>query len=102
MTVRTGKRMVLLAGALILIALGLELYLDLTRPGRAIDYVALAAPLAFVAVLAAIWGRYKRLEAEHGADYVQTSSARARGVLIAAAAVAAVLGVVAGYLLATR
>jgi len=98
MTVRNGKRLVIFAGVLILIALGLDLW-NIFGRGRGVkDWFDLFAPLLFFVVLSTLWRRFSQLEAEHGPDYVQPVDGRARIVLI----VLGVLAGVAAYLISTR
>ena len=102
MTVRQCKQLMLFACLLIAVTLGLEVYLDVTRHGGDLDYIQIAIPGLFLVMLASIWRRYARLEAEHGPDYVVPSTLNSRPVLVVAALVALVLAAVAGYLIVTR
>ena len=102
MTVRNGKRLVIFAGVLVLIVLGLDLW-NIFGRGRAVkDWFDLLAPLLFFILLSTLWRSFSRLEAEHGPDYVQPVSAKGRTALIVLGGLAAVLAGVAAYLVSSR
>ena len=98
MTVRSTKWLIGLGVTLLVLSAGVNAFLAISRPDRAVDYFEIAMPLFMVILFAVAWRRLSALEAEHGPDYVQPSSPNARTVLIAAALGALVLGAVAGYL----
>ena len=100
MTVRQGKRLMMIAAILVAVAAALNLVVAFRHHGAG-DFFEAAPLLVFLALLATLWRRYARLEAEHGPDYVAPTT-RARPLLVGLAVVAAVLGAVAGYLIARR
>src|SRR3954462_2007401 len=102
MTVRNTKRLILGVMALLVLVTILNVAVTVIRRGHQVDYFEMVMPLLLVIVFAGTWRRLSRLAAERGPDYVQPPPPGARKVLIGAGIVAAVLGAIAGYLIATR
>jgi hypothetical protein len=102
MTIRQTKRLVMAAGVLIALLVAIDLGLRLLRPGPPSDVTKLVLPLLLVVLLSSVWRRLSRLEAQHGPDYVEPTTGRGRLLIIGLAALAAMLGGVAAYLLATH
>lgn len=99
---RNTKRLIVVLITLLVLLSAVHIGLTLWRPPRHVDYVPMLMPLFLAVIFFGTWRRLSLLEAKHGPDYVQPTSPKARGLLIAAAAVAAVLGAVAGFLLVRR
>ena len=102
MTVRNTKRLIVVLVALLVLLPAANLFLSLRGGGHDLPYFELMMPLFLVIAFAGTWRRLSKLEAEHGPDFVQPAPPNARKLLIGAGIVAAVLGAVAGYLIATR
>ena len=103
MTIRQTKRLVLFAGGLIALLMAVHLGLLIWRgPAADHDLLDLIMPLLVVVMLSTIWRRLSRLEAEHGPNYVEPRAKYARPLLIGLGVLAAILGGVAAYLIATH
>jgi len=102
MTVRQTKRLLMILGALLALLTAIHLSLVILRPGPSPDLGGLVLPLLVIVMLSSVWRSLSRLEAQHGPDYVQPMTGLARPLIVGLALLAAVVGGVAAYLLATR
>jgi hypothetical protein len=102
MTVRQTKRLVLVAGAVLMAAIAANLAVVLIRHNDVSDALHVLPEAFFLLLLASMWRRLGLMEATHGPDYVEPQPKYAKPVLIVASLVAIILAAVAAYLIATR
>src|SRR4051812_19605015 len=102
MTLRQSKHLVMIAVGLIVLLEAVHLGLFIWRPGPQRDLGDIILPMMVLVMLWSVWARLSRLEAEHGPDYVQPRSGFVRPLIIGLAMLAAILGGVAAYLIATH
>ena len=101
MKARQGKIVSLLIIGLLVAAILLNVTVTLVKH-RPLSHLTSMLPGVFLILMfVSFWGRYSKLEAEHGADYQATPAAR-RGLIILLAVGVAIFAALVTYLLVSR
>jgi hypothetical protein len=101
MKARQGKIASLVVIGLLAVAIVLNVVVTLVKHRPLSELASMLPGVLLILVFVNFWGRYDKLEAEHGADYQATPVAR-RGLILLLAVVVAILAGLVAYLLTGR
>ena len=101
MKARQGKIMSLVVIGLLAAAIVVNVVITLVKHRPLSDLASMLPGLLLILMFVNFWGRYDKLEAEHGPDYQATATPR-RGLIILLAALVALFAGLVAYLLAKR